>query len=129
MPIPYGHLYSIEHLEGVVCSISAPRWDEIIRTGSVAEDNDKHSDNGGEYGDHDYDEGQDSATIIESVDEVGWSIMLWWKQFSQRRMVDCSASTLSSKHCFLQRFSLVDDPYSPWEEILVMLQGVPKNVI
>ena len=76
MPIPYGHLYSIEHLEGVVCSISAPRWNEIIRTGSVAEDlisdnNNNHSDNGGEYGAKDYDEGQDSATIIESVDEAG----------------------------------------------------------
>ena len=66
----------IEHLEGVVCSISAPRWDEIIRTGSVAEDvisdnDDSHSDNGGEYGACDYDEGQDSATIMEYVDEAG----------------------------------------------------------
>ena len=65
-----------EHLEGVVCSISAPRWDEIIRTGSVAEDvisgnDNNHSDNGGEYGAQDYEEGQDSATIIESVDEAG----------------------------------------------------------
>ena len=59
----------IEHLEGVVCSISAPRWDEIIRTGSVAED--VISDNGGEYGAYDYDEGQDSATIMEYVDEAG----------------------------------------------------------
>ena len=71
----------IEHLECVVCSISAPRWNEIIRTGSVAEDvisgnDNNHSDNGGEYGAQDYEEGQDSATIIESVDEVGWIIML-----------------------------------------------------
>ena len=78
IPLPCGQYMATykEHLEGVVCSISAPRWDEIIRTGSVAEDvisdnDDSHSDNGGEYGAYDYDEGQDSATIIEYVDEVG----------------------------------------------------------
>ena len=67
----------IEHLEGVVCSISAPRWDEIIRTGSVAEDvisdnDDSHSDNGGEYGAYDYDEGQDILLnmLMKLVDQL-----------------------------------------------------------
>ena len=77
-PLPCGQYMAtyMEHLEGVVCSISAPRWNEIIRTGSVAEDvisdNDNtHSDNGGECGACDYDEGQDSATLKEYADEVG----------------------------------------------------------